>query len=97
MAEESGGSISRVKLFQSFLEEFEELYGEFISSGFQTIREKWKAMSNTIGASVELRDMDGGKMRGKILDMDEEGALLLQKGDKSVERILAGDVTLRNA
>jgi len=97
LAEESGGPVSRVKLFQSFLEEFEELYGEFISSGFQTIREQWKAMSNTIGASVELRDMDGGKMRGKILDMDEEGALLLQKGDKSIERILAGDVTLRNA
>ena len=97
LAGESGGSVSRVRLLQSFLEGFEGLYGEFTTSGFQGIREKWKAMSNTIGAWVELSDMDGGKMRGKILDMDADGALLLQKRDKSIERILAGDVTLRNA
>jgi biotin-(acetyl-CoA carboxylase) ligase len=29
--------------------------------------------------------------------MDAEGALLLEKEDKSIERILAGDVTLRKA
>ena len=95
LAEESGGPVSRVRLLQSFLKEFEILYGEFTTSGFQTIREKWKAMNNTIGAWVELSDMDGGKMRGKILDMDVDGALLLQKGDKTVERILAGDISLR--
>jgi len=95
LAEELGGPVSRVRLLQSFLEEFEGLYGEFTTSGFQSIRERWKAMSNTIGAWVELSDVDGGKMKGKILDMDADGALLLQKRDKSIERILAGDVSLR--
>jgi BirA family biotin operon repressor/biotin-[acetyl-CoA-carboxylase] ligase len=97
LAEELGEPVSRVRLLQSFLSEFEGLYGEFITSGFQTIRERWKAMSNTIGAWVELSDMDGGKMEGKILDIDTDGALLLQKRNGSIERILAGDVTLRNA
>jgi BirA family biotin operon repressor/biotin-[acetyl-CoA-carboxylase] ligase len=97
LAEELGEPVSRVRLLQSFLLEFEGLYGEFTTSGFQTIRERWKAMSNTIGAWVELSDMDGGKMEGKILDIDTDGALLLQKRNGSIERILAGDVTLRNA
>jgi BirA family biotin operon repressor/biotin-[acetyl-CoA-carboxylase] ligase len=96
LAEELGGPVSRVKLLQSFLERFEGLYWEFTTSGFQTIRERWKAMSNTIGAWAELSDMDGGKMKGKVLDIDADGALLLQKRDKAIERILAGDVTLRN-
>jgi biotin-(acetyl-CoA carboxylase) ligase len=45
---------------------------------------------------VELSDIEGGKVKGKILDMDADGALLFQKMDKSIERVLAGDVTLRN-
>jgi BirA family biotin operon repressor/biotin-[acetyl-CoA-carboxylase] ligase len=97
LAKELGEPVSRVKILQSFLESFEGLYKDFTTSGFQTIREKWKAMSNTIGAWVELSDMDGDKMRGRVLDMDTEGALLLQKEDHSIERILAGDVTLRKA
>ena len=97
LAEESGESVSRVRLLQSFLEEFEGFYGVFITSGFQTIRERWKAMNNTIGAWVELNDIDEGMMKGKIIDMDAEGALLLQKKDKSIVRIVAGDITLRNA
>ena len=95
LAEELGGPVSRVRLLQSFLREFEGLYREFAISGFQTIRERWKAMSNTIGAWVELSDMDGAKMKGKILDIDADGALLLQKRNGSIERILAGDVSLR--
>jgi BirA family biotin operon repressor/biotin-[acetyl-CoA-carboxylase] ligase len=95
LAEELGGPVSRVRLLQSFLREFEGLYREFAISGFQTIRERWKAMSNTIGAWVEPSDMDGAKMKGKILDIDADGALLLQKRNGSIERILAGDVSLR--
>ncbi len=95
LAEELGVTVSRVRLLQSFLTEFEGLYGEFTTSGFQNIRERWKAMSNTIGAWVELSDMDKGKMEGKVLDMDADGALLLEKEDKTIERILAGDVSLR--
>ncbi len=95
LAEELGGPVSRLRLLQSFLTEFEGLYGEFTTSGFQNIRERWKAMSNTIGAWVELSDMDKGKMEGKVLDMDADGALLLEKEDKTIERILAGDVSLR--
>ncbi len=97
LAEELGGPVSRVGLLQSFLMEFEGLYEEFTTSGFQPIRERWKEMSNTIGALVELSDMDGGKMKGKALDIDAEGALLLEKEDKSIERILAGDISLRES
>ncbi|MBN1833979.1 MAG: biotin--[acetyl-CoA-carboxylase] ligase [Deltaproteobacteria bacterium] len=97
LAEELGGPVSRVRLVQSFLTEFEGLYEEFTTSGFQTIRERWKAMSDTIGAWVELSDMGEGKMKGRVLDMDMEGALLLEKEDQSIERILAGDISLRES
>jgi BirA family biotin operon repressor/biotin-[acetyl-CoA-carboxylase] ligase len=97
LAEEAGGPVSRVGLLQTFLEEFEGLYGEFAISGFEAIREEWKGLSNTIGAWVELRDMNGIKMEGKAIDMDKDGALVVQKKDKTIERILAGDVSLRKS
>jgi BirA family biotin operon repressor/biotin-[acetyl-CoA-carboxylase] ligase len=95
LAEELGESVSRVKLLQFLLKEFEGLYSEFTVSGFEPLRERWKAMSKTIGAWVELSDVDSEKIRGKVIDIDESGALILQKRDKSIERILAGDVSLR--
>jgi len=37
---------------------------------------------------------DGIRMEGKAIDMDADGALLVQRKDKTIERILAGDISL---
>jgi BirA family biotin operon repressor/biotin-[acetyl-CoA-carboxylase] ligase len=92
---EAGGKIiPRVKLLQDILFEFESLYYELAKSRFEPIRVKWKALSNTIGANVVV-SMPTEKVTGKAIDIDSDGGLILKKEDGSLEKIIAGVVSLR--
>lgn len=92
---EAGGKvIPRVKLLQDILTEFESLYGNLAKNGFEPLRERWKALSETIGADVVVT-LPSGQVKGLAADIDSDGALLLQKDDGAVERIIAGVVKLR--
>ena len=94
LMEAGGKSIPRVKLLQDILFEFESLYHGLAISGFEPIRVKWKALSNTIGANVVV-SMPTEKVTGTAVDIDSDGALILKKKDGSLERIIAGVVSLR--
>ena len=96
LKEEGGKEISRVKLVQGILEKLESLYEEFTEGGFEPIRQRWKALSNTIGERVVITGARG-KMEGEAVDMDQDGVLIVRKDDGVIERIIAGDVSLRNA
>ena len=96
LAEECGETVSRVKLLQVLLFELELLYKQFTRFGFEPIREKWKHLSNTMGAWVELFETENSRVEGKAIDIDRDGALLVQKMDGSVQRFIAGDVTLKS-
>jgi len=96
LSEESGEKVSRVKIIQCILVELELLYKQFTTFGFEPIRETWKALSNTIGAWVEISGMEEKKVDGKAIDIDRDGALILQKRSGSIMKILAGDVFLKS-
>jgi BirA family biotin operon repressor/biotin-[acetyl-CoA-carboxylase] ligase len=93
LAERCGEHVSRVRFVRCLLSEFETCYSEFLVSGFSSIREKWKALNNTIGSWVKVGE---GKeqIEGEALDIDREGFLLVRKEDGGVERIISGDVCL---
>ena len=95
LKEECEEEISRVKLVQRILTELESLYGDFKLSGFEPIRERWKALSNTIGAWVSISS-GRESLEGEAIDIDQEGALILRSENGILERIIAGDVSLRN-
>ncbi len=84
-----------MKLVQRILAELESLYGDFKLSGFEPIRERWKALSNTIGAWVSISS-GRESLEGEAIDIDQEGALILRSENGILERIIAGDVSLRN-
>jgi BirA family biotin operon repressor/biotin-[acetyl-CoA-carboxylase] ligase len=94
LMEAGGKSIPRVKLLQDILFEFESLYGDLLKSGFEPIRSRWKALSNTIGANVVV-SMPTEKVTGTAVDIDSDGALILKKENGSLEKIIAGVVSLR--
>jgi BirA family biotin operon repressor/biotin-[acetyl-CoA-carboxylase] ligase len=94
LMEAGGKNILRVKLLQYILFEFESLYHGLAISGFEPIRARWKALSNTIGANVVV-SMPTEKVTGKAIDIDSDGALILAKEDGSLEKIIAGVVSLR--
>jgi BirA family biotin operon repressor/biotin-[acetyl-CoA-carboxylase] ligase len=93
LAEKCGEPVSRVRFVRCLLGEFEACYSEFLATGFDSIREKWKALNNTIGAWVKV--IEGkDQIEGEVLDIDSEGFLLVRKEDGGVERIISGDVCL---
>mgnify|MGYP001121937423 CR=1 FL=1 len=91
---EFGEEISRVKLLQQILMELESLYDEYTKHGFEPLRKTWKEMSNTIGAEVIVRSINE-EITGKAVDIDSDGALILEKANGKRERIVAGDVSVR--
>lgn len=93
LAERCGEYVSRVRLVQSILAEFDALYTAFLASGFDALREEWKALDSTVGSWVKVSDAEG-EIKGKALDIDGEGFLLVRKEYGNVERVISGDVSL---
>jgi BirA family biotin operon repressor/biotin-[acetyl-CoA-carboxylase] ligase len=93
LAEKCGEYVSRVRLVQCLLAEFDALYSKFLLSGFATLREEWKALDSTVGSWVKVSD-GNEEMKGKALDIDGEGFLLVRKENGDVKRIISGDVSL---
>jgi len=96
LAAESGRQIPRVKLVQALLAKFETLHDEFRKEGFEPIRRRWKALSETLGTMVTVTFADQ-QVHGRAFDIDQDGALLIQKWNGNLERVVAGDVSLRKA
>lgn len=95
LIDECGVYISRAKLVQNFLSEFEQIYTKYLAYGFGSVRDEWKAFNNTIGSQVKISD--GAKdIEGEAVDINNEGFLLVRKKNGDITRIISGDVSLNN-
>ena len=95
LIDECGVYISRAKLVQNFLSEFEQIYAKYLACGFGSVRDEWKAFNNTIGSQVRISD--GAKdIEGKAVDIDNEGFLLVRKENGDICRIINGDISFSN-
>jgi BirA family biotin operon repressor/biotin-[acetyl-CoA-carboxylase] ligase len=90
---ETGVAVSRIDLFIKVLEGLEELYLLVKTEGFDTVLSAWRQESITLGRMVNVIAPDKSFM-GKAVDIDGDGALLVQT-DQGIERVLAGDVSIR--
>lgn len=90
-----GQDIDRNKLFASVLNHFEELYipfkrNEDISETIDISRRE------SILKGKEIRIIKAGiEKTGKALDIDEEGQLIIEYEDGSIERVFSGEVSIR--
>jgi len=82
--------IKPIQLVQSFLVEFEKIYELLNSKQTKKIISEWTKRSSTIGKNVVLDTRDG-KIKGKAIRIDEDGALVVSNKDKT-DRIIAGDI-----
>lgn len=87
--------ISRVDLLVKVLKNLEDLYELVLREGFAPILDQWRDYSCTIGQEVKVIAPDE-TYTGKALDIDEEGLLLVDRGG-SIDRVIAGDVSIRPA
>ncbi|SDG35954.1 BirA family transcriptional regulator, biotin operon repressor / biotin-[acetyl-CoA-carboxylase] ligase [Selenomonas sp. WCT3] len=90
-----GEKIPRVKFFQVLLESMDKLYDEVLAKGFEPVMEAWRKYSITLGQEVRVIGVrDGEEYVGTAVDIDEDGALLVDAADGR-HRVLAGDVSIR--
>jgi BirA family biotin operon repressor/biotin-[acetyl-CoA-carboxylase] ligase len=82
----AGGHPDRERLLAALLDRIEHWRGRLETEGFDGVRERWRALADTLGRAVSV---DG--VSGVAVDVDEDGALLVADGDRG-GRIMAGDV-----
>jgi BirA family biotin operon repressor/biotin-[acetyl-CoA-carboxylase] ligase len=68
----------------------EEWLDRFDREGFAGVRDEWRVLSDTLGREVRVM-LDGREVVGRAEDVDETGALLVRT-ERTVERVLSGDV-----
>jgi BirA family transcriptional regulator, biotin operon repressor / biotin---[acetyl-CoA-carboxylase] ligase len=87
-----GEPLSRAKVVRTVLEEFEPLYRRYVSEGgFATLRDDWKKSNITLGKEIVAQTAQG-EIRGRALDIDEFGVLMVERGDGQVEKIYSADI-----
>jgi BirA family transcriptional regulator, biotin operon repressor / biotin---[acetyl-CoA-carboxylase] ligase len=89
----TGRLFSRADLLRTYLEKLEGYYRLFREGHFEPIRERWRDLARIIGKQVKIAGVDR-TYEGEVVDIDPTGFLILKSPDGTVERILAGDVSL---
>jgi len=89
-----GREISRLPLIQAILRHLEQWYTILVQGRGGEIRRRWKELSQIKGKGVAVTFM-GAVIKGTALDIDDDGALLVQEAGGGVKRIVAGDVHVR--
>ncbi len=59
-----------------------------------SVLDRWSKISATLGKEVVATGLKEGQIRGRALEIDEQGSLILQGNDGQKKRIISGDVTL---
>lgn len=89
-----GQEVNRVELFQTILEELEEVYNSYLKEGFSRILEEWKDNSYTLGEKVVVK-MPQKIIEGIAIDIDKYGCLIVKDKLGKKHEIIAGDVLVR--
>ena len=83
-------NISKIQLTQTFFSELEKIYESLNKKEIKKIILEWTKRSSTIGKTVEI-DTINGKIKGKAIKIDDDGALVVSNNNK-IDRIIAGDI-----
>ena len=86
LAAELGRSIDRCALIAAILNEMEKAIDDMES---REVYEEWRSRSLSLGKRVRICSAEGDLI-GQVLDLDQDGALILKQGGDR-RRILAGD------
>ncbi len=94
LLEAGGRNVSRTALTQAILRQLEQWYARLGQGRAEEIRRRWLELSLVRGQEIEVAFMEE-VVRGTALEIDEDGALLVQTNNGTIRRIVAGDVTVR--
>ncbi|WP_052380753.1 biotin--[acetyl-CoA-carboxylase] ligase [Paenibacillus camerounensis] len=91
---EGGGiPVDRDQLTRAVLTELEYLYRLYMEQGFHPVKERWEAMSVTLGRQIFFNTPQG-RCEGKAVGLDDSGGLLLQDEAGNITSILSGEIEM---
>ncbi|MHB9118478.1 MAG: biotin--[acetyl-CoA-carboxylase] ligase [Burkholderiales bacterium] len=73
-----------------------EVLDLFSESGFSALREEWRQLHAYHGKTVRLLQPNGPVIEGRIVDVSDDGSLLLDSGS-GPRHIASGEISLRGA
>jgi BirA family biotin operon repressor/biotin-[acetyl-CoA-carboxylase] ligase len=91
LKKEMGQTISRKEFLKTLLGELETWYEVFLEEGGTTILKAWRDRAQIQGKQVNVTSF-GETLRGVAIDVDSDGALILETETGERKRVVAGDV-----
>lgn len=91
---ETGEAWERAQFIQTILFKFEGLYSIFLSQGFKPIKLLWEGYAISINKKMIARTLKG-TVEGRAIGIDDDGVLLIETEDRSIERIYSADIELK--
>jgi BirA family biotin operon repressor/biotin-[acetyl-CoA-carboxylase] ligase len=91
---ETGLRVSRNSLLVEILKRFEREYREVLSGEVETFYRRWNEACFILGKPIEI-ESDRDLVHGKALRIDRDGALIIRTDQGLIQRVVAGDVSLR--
>ncbi len=89
---ETGIKFARVKILGLLLKTFQAWYKDFVAQNFDAIFRRWCELS-TYAYGKKIRfEKNGDMINGTTRGLNDEGALLVEKTDGSIEAIFAADI-----
>ena len=83
-------------LIRIFLEEFEKINDILSQQDYEAILKEWRKQSYTIGKTVEVKKPYGKSYEGYVAGISKEGALVVEKNDGSLEKVISGECVIKN-
>jgi BirA family biotin operon repressor/biotin-[acetyl-CoA-carboxylase] ligase len=93
---EMGKAVSRKDFLQSLLVKLEGWYEIFLKEGGLPILEAWRERAKIGGRHVKITFF-GETLSGIAVDVDSDGALILETEDGERKRVVAGDVEYKES
>jgi len=88
---EMGQTVSRKAFLQSLLQTLEGWYSIFLKEGNDVLLRAWRDWAKIKGRRVKVTSF-GETLVGTAIDVDSDGALILETEDGGRTRVVAGDV-----
>lgn len=91
---EKGERVDRRILLSGILNNFEALYDELLKGGYSKVVSICKDKSSLIGKEVRIIK-NGKETVGKAIDIDNQGALVVEYTNGEKDKIISGEVSVR--
>lgn len=88
IALEVGRPVDMEIVLKAFLADLDIVYNVYRARGFGRILQDWRDLETTTGRPVTV-SMNGGKIQGTAVDVDEHGSLIVEMPDSSRKAIPA--------